>query len=62
MHYGPNQRYDPHLDFSDKGIPDQRLLTLLLYVDLPEAGGATRIPGWESKCDRVDAAGRRPMS
>ena len=34
----------PHHDFGDDGTPEQRFLTLLLYIQLPDKGGATSFP------------------
>lgn len=42
--YNLNQEYAPHHDFGDDGTPNQRFLTLLLYVKVPERGGATSFP------------------
>ena len=42
--YLPGQEYAPHHDFGDDGTPEQRFLTLLLYIQLPDQGGATSFP------------------
>jgi prolyl 4-hydroxylase len=44
VRYEPGQQYQPHHDFSDTGIQNQRFLTLLLYIDAAEEGGATSFP------------------
>lgn len=44
VHYNKTQEYAPHHDFGDDGTPEQRFLTLLLYIKLPDAGGATSFP------------------
>mmetsp|Transcript_5743 Transcript_5743/g.17958 ORF Transcript_5743/g.17958 Transcript_5743/m.17958 type:complete len:379 (+) Transcript_5743:1559-2695(+) len=44
VRYEKSQEYAPHHDFGDDGTPEQRMLTLLLYIDLPEQGGATSDP------------------
>jgi len=44
VRYDQSQEYAPHHDFSDDGTPEQRFLTLLLYIQLPDAGGATSFP------------------
>ena len=37
-------RYTPHHDFGYTGKAEQRFLTLLLYIEVPEEGGATSFP------------------
>ena len=37
-------RYTPHHDFGYTGKPEQRFLTLLLYIEVPAEGGATSFP------------------
>ena len=49
VRYEISQEYAPHHDFGDDGTPEQRMLTLLLYIDLPEQGGATSDPCVGSK-------------
>mmetsp|Transcript_11827 Transcript_11827/g.35233 ORF Transcript_11827/g.35233 Transcript_11827/m.35233 type:complete len:427 (+) Transcript_11827:167-1447(+) len=44
VRYERSQEYAPHHDFGDDGTPEQRFLTLLLYIQLPDAGGATSFP------------------
>jgi len=44
VRYQKNQEYQPHHDFSDQGRPEQRFLTLLLYISPPEEGGYTSFP------------------
>mmetsp|Transcript_29738 Transcript_29738/g.60779 ORF Transcript_29738/g.60779 Transcript_29738/m.60779 type:complete len:459 (-) Transcript_29738:262-1638(-) len=44
VRYEPGQQYQPHHDFSDAGIVNQRFLTLLLYISPPEEGGHTSFP------------------
>lgn len=44
VRYEPGQQYQPHHDFSDTGIVNQRFLTLLLYISPPEQGGYTSFP------------------
>ena len=44
VRYDRSQEYAPHHDFGDDGTPQQRFLTLLLYIQLPEEGGATSFP------------------
>ncbi|KAJ1449502.1 hypothetical protein M885DRAFT_535286 [Pelagophyceae sp. CCMP2097] len=44
VRYRGAQEYAPHHDFGDDGLPEQRFLTLLLYIQLPAAGGATSFP------------------
>jgi len=44
VRYDPNQEYAPHHDFGDDGTPEQRFLTLLLYLEPAESGGATSFP------------------
>lgn len=43
VRYLQNQLYAPHHDFGDTGV-DQRFLTLLLYLEVPELGGHTSFP------------------
>jgi prolyl 4-hydroxylase len=44
--YGPGGRFDPHLDAGLFGahVAGDRTLTVLLYLDRPEAGGETVFP------------------
>lgn len=42
--YDRFQEYAPHHDFGDDGTPEQRFLTLLLYIQVPDQGGATSFP------------------
>ena len=44
VRYQQTQEYAPHHDFGDDGTPEQRFLTLLLYIQLPDKGGATSFP------------------
>lgn len=44
VRYEDGQEYTPHHDFGYTGRPNQRFLTLLLYIDVPEKGGATSFP------------------
>uniref|UniRef100_A0A7S3NK16 Fe2OG dioxygenase domain-containing protein n=1 Tax=Aureoumbra lagunensis TaxID=44058 RepID=A0A7S3NK16_9STRA len=44
VQYQTSQEYAPHHDFGDDGTPEQRFLTLLLYIDLPDEGGGTSFP------------------
>lgn len=44
VRYNLGQEYAPHHDFGDDGTPQQRFLTLLLYIQLPANGGATSFP------------------
>ena len=44
VRYQQSQEYAPHHDFGDDGTPEQRFLTLLLYIQLPDKGGATSFP------------------
>ncbi|KAJ8602110.1 hypothetical protein CTAYLR_001601 [Chrysophaeum taylorii] len=44
VHYSKSQEYAPHHDFGDDGTPEQRFLTLLLYIHVPDEGGATSFP------------------
>ena len=44
VRYERTQEYSPHHDFGDDGTPHQRFLTLLLYIQLPDEGGATSFP------------------
>jgi len=44
VRYEIGQQYQPHHDFSDTGIANQRFLTLLLYVNTPDEGGGTSFP------------------
>lgn len=43
VHYTPGQKYDAHHDWSP-ATPQMRFLTLLLYLNDPEAGGQTVFP------------------
>jgi len=42
--YAPGQEYTPHHDFGYSGKPNQRFLTLLMYIHPPKEGGATSFP------------------
>lgn len=42
--YSKGQEYTPHHDFGYTGKPNQRFLTLLMYIDPPKKGGATSFP------------------
>lgn len=44
VRYLGGQEYAPHHDFGDDGTPQQRFLTLLLYIKVPDRGGATSFP------------------
>lgn len=44
VRYEKGQQYQPHHDFSDEGIANQRFLTLLLYISPSQAGGGTSFP------------------
>lgn len=44
VRYESGQQYNPHHDFGDTGSVNQRFLTLLLYVQVPEKGGHTSFP------------------
>jgi prolyl 4-hydroxylase len=44
VRYEPGQQYQPHHDFSDAGVVQQRFLTLLLYIYPPQKGGYTSFP------------------
>jgi prolyl 4-hydroxylase len=53
LHYGPGAEYQPHYDFFDPAEPGtasilqrggQRVATLVIYLNEPEAGGATIFP------------------
>lgn len=53
IHYGPGDKYEPHNDWFDPNDPGsapallqggQRTKTLLIYLNTPAAGGATRFP------------------
>jgi prolyl 4-hydroxylase len=53
LRYGPGAEYQPHFDFfdaQDAGTPahtgagGQRVGTLIMYLQSPDAGGATRFP------------------
>jgi len=44
VRYEVGQQYQPHHDFSDTGVQNQRFLTLLLYIEAAEEGGTTGFP------------------
>ena len=53
LHYTPGAEYKPHFDYFDPAVPGsgpilkrggQRLGTLVMYLNTPEAGGATTFP------------------
>lgn len=44
VRYKVGQQYQPHHDFSDTGVQNQRFLTLLLYIEPAEQGGGTSFP------------------
>ena len=44
VRYVKNQQYMPHHDFGYSKGHGQRILTLLLYIDIPEEGGGTSFP------------------
>lgn len=53
LHYGPGAEYKPHYDYFDPSQPGapsilrrggQRVGTLVMYLNTPEAGGATVFP------------------
>jgi prolyl 4-hydroxylase len=44
VRYLDGQEYTPHHDFGYTGKAEQRFLTLLLYIDIPEEGGGTSFP------------------
>jgi len=53
LHYGPGAEYKPHYDYFDPAQPGapsilrrggQRVGTLVMYLNTPEAGGATVFP------------------
>jgi len=44
VRYGKGQEYMPHHDFAEQGVPEQRVLTLLLHVEPAARGGATLFP------------------
>lgn len=44
VHYSVGQKYSPHHDFNDKGVPEQRFLTLFIYLKTADARGGTAFP------------------
>jgi len=44
VRYTAGQEYTPHHDFGYSGKPNQRFLTLLMYIHSPTEGGATSFP------------------
>ena len=44
VRYLKNQEYTAHHDFGYAKTSNQRILTLLLYIDVPEEGGGTSFP------------------
>uniref|UniRef100_A0A7S3LIY1 Fe2OG dioxygenase domain-containing protein n=1 Tax=Aplanochytrium stocchinoi TaxID=215587 RepID=A0A7S3LIY1_9STRA len=44
VEYLLGQKYDPHHDFGNTGKISQRFSTLLVYLNVPEQGGATSFP------------------
>jgi prolyl 4-hydroxylase len=44
VRYNKGQQYQSHYDFGYSGRPNQRFLTLLLYLEVPEKGGHTSFP------------------
>ena len=44
VRYLQNQEYTAHHDFGYAKTSNQRILTLLLYIDVPEEGGGTSFP------------------
>eukprot|EP00467_Chlorarachnion_reptans_P013256 CAMPEP_0114522016 /NCGR_PEP_ID=MMETSP0109-20121206/20519_1 /TAXON_ID=29199 /ORGANISM="Chlorarachnion reptans, Strain CCCM449" /LENGTH=432 /DNA_ID=CAMNT_0001703209 /DNA_START=127 /DNA_END=1422 /DNA_ORIENTATION=+ len=44
VHYDVGQQYTPHHDFGDSGRPNQRFLTLFIYIHTAEEGGGTSFP------------------
>lgn len=44
VRYNKGQQYQSHYDFGYTGRPNQRFLTLLLYLEVPEEGGHTSFP------------------
>ena len=53
LHYGPGARYEPHHDYFDPAQPGtpriverggQRVATVVMYLNTPQRGGATRFP------------------
>jgi prolyl 4-hydroxylase len=53
LHYGPGDEYQTHVDYFDPSIPGrekglqtggQRVITILTYLNQPEAGGETVFP------------------
>lgn len=42
--YATGQEYTPHHDFGYSGKPNQRFLTLLMYIHPPKMGGGTSFP------------------
>lgn len=56
LHYAVGQEYTPHHDFGASGVPQQRMITLLLYLndqENPQAGGETSFPKAKSGYTKV---------
>lgn len=44
VHYDKTQKYDAHNDWTGSNRPESRFLTLLIYLNDPDAGGETSFP------------------
>jgi hypothetical protein len=66
LHYAPGQKFEPHFDFLDPGLPGyaadlgshgQRVATFLLYLNEDYEGGETAFPtlDWHYKGHKGDA-------
>lgn len=53
LHYEPGQEYEPHFDWFDPDLPSfepctqfggQRIASIVMYLNTPEAGGGTDFP------------------